>query len=73
MIMKLRSSLTALALAFSFGVAGISSIVAAHAAPASDNAMMQSRSTGTYDAGDRFKDAEGFPLPGWAEAAQAPL
>lgn len=68
--MKLRSSLTALALAFSFGVAGLSPIVAAHAAPASDNAMMQSRSTGVYDSGDRWKDAQGFPLPGWAEAVQ---
>jgi hypothetical protein len=70
MIMKLRSSLTALALAFSFGIAGISPIVAAHAAPASDNATMQSRSTSIYDSGDRWKDAEGFPLPGWAEAVQ---
>jgi hypothetical protein len=70
MIMTLRSSLTAIALTFSFGVAGISPIVAAHAAPALDNAMMQSRSTSVDDSGDRWKDAEGFPLPGWADAVQ---
>ena len=68
--MKLHSSLTALALTFSFGIAGISPIVAAHAASASDNAMTTPRSTGVYDSGDRWKDAEGFPLPGWAEAVQ---
>ncbi|HKT20670.1 MAG TPA: hypothetical protein VJR47_21635 [Stellaceae bacterium] len=71
--MKLRSTLTALTLAFSFGVVGISSIAAAHPAHASDAAMTQPRSTGVYDSNDRFKDAEGFPLPGWVEAAQAPL